>query len=535
MMPEIGARINRASRQAMAHPSIDQTAIRPGTGPANAIAGSPEEQLRRATASECDRSHRADPDEQNNFDRHELTDVGNARRLVERFGHNLRYCHPWRKWLTWDGRRWSIDSEAAVERMAKATIDGLLDQAKQRLDWIRKQLEAGGGDQVQLQTARQHVNALIGHALKSQSARGILGMVRLARSEPGISVQPDQLDTDPWLLNVQNGTLDLRTGQIREHRREDLITKLAPVIYDPHATAPQFQRFLEEIFARDLQLVGYVRRLLGYCLTGDVSEQALFVFWGSGANGKSTLLELVRSMLDTDYAAKAAPGLLMARSSEAHPVERATLAGKRLVLCIETEENRRLAESLVKDLTGRDKLEARRLYENPWEFDPTHKIVLATNHKPAIVGDDHAIWRRLKLIPFAVTISDEKKDPHLLEKLQYELPGVLAWCVAGCLEWQKDGLGMPKAVAEATKEYRSEEDVLGNFLADCCCISREARARAADLYDAYRGWCQRNGETPVVQRRFGISLSERGFKRHRGTAGTHHWLGIGVTGVTEET
>jgi putative DNA primase/helicase len=352
--------------------------------------------------------------------------------------------------------------------------------------------------------------------LKSESAGKTHAMIDLARSEPGVPILPEQMDTNHWLLNCMNGTLDLRTGQLREHRREDLITKLCPIEYHPKAIAPLWEAFLQTIFAGKAELIGYVQRLLGHCLTGDVSEQILSIFWGTGANGKSTLLNIILAMLGPDYAIKAAADLLMTKRGETHPTERADLFGKRFVVCIETEENRRLAESLVKDLTGGDRQRARRMREDFWEFDPTHKVILCTNHKPVIRGTDHAMWRRIHLVPFTVTIAKEKQDKKLVDKLKQELPGILAWCVQGCLEWQRNGLGMPEEVMAATTEYRNDQDVLGAFLSECCLVGPDYRAMARMLYAKYKEWCEENGEkNPATQKQFGTALTERGFERYQ--------------------
>src|SRR5262249_502237 len=332
----------------------------------------------------------------------------------------------------------------------------------------------------------------------------------------GVPILPDQLDRDPWLLNCANGTVELRTGRLREHRHGDYLTKLSPVPYDPNARAPQFDHFLHTIFGGNEPVIRYLQRLVGYALTGDVSEQILPIFWGSGANGKSTLLNALTDMLGTSYAIKAATDLLMVKRGDTHPTERADLFGKRLVLCIETEEGKRLAEALVKDLTGGDRIRARRMREDFWEFSPTHKVILCTNHRPRITGTDHAIWRRIRLIPFTVTIPDDNQDKRLPEKLRSELPGILAWAVQGCLAWQRDGLPTPEEVQVATKEYRDTQDLLGQFLDECCLAGNDNfRCKASALYTAYQSWCERGGEEPSKQRGFGESMTERGFKREQ--------------------
>ncbi|KKL48584.1 hypothetical protein LCGC14_2324030, partial [marine sediment metagenome] len=237
----------------------------------------------------------------------------------------------------------------------------------------------------------------------------------LKMAMPELPITSGKFDVDPWLLNVMNGTIDLRTGARREHRREEFLTKMCPVAFDPDAKAPTWERFLHRIFDGNDVTIQYMQRLCGYCLTGDVSEQILPIFFGKGANGKTTLIETLMAMLGTDYAAKAPRDLLMARRGSPHPTELTVLHGRRLVAAVETEDGCRLAESVVKEVTGSDTITARKLYQNYWQFAPTHKIILATNHTPEVRGRDHAIWRRLALIPFAVTIPERERDLRLLE------------------------------------------------------------------------------------------------------------------------
>jgi len=260
-------------------------------------------------------------------------------------------------------------------------------------------------------------------------------------------------------------------------------------------------------------LIGFVRRLLGYCLTGDVSEQVLPIFHGKGQNGKSTLVNVILDMLGTDYAIKSAADMLLTRYNDAHPTERTDLFGKRFVAAVETDDGRRLAESLVKELTGGDRVRARRMREDFWEFKPTHKVVLACNHKPEVRGTDYAIWRRLRLVPFTVVIPDEEKDKQLPQRLQTELPGILAWCVVGCCDWLEHGLCAPQEVQAATANYRQEQDRIGDFLAQCCITGNDCRVRAGGLYSAYKTWAEQAGEHPLSQTRFGKNITERDFER----------------------
>jgi putative DNA primase/helicase len=368
--------------------------------------------------------------------------------------------------------------------------------------------------------------ALVQHALRSESDGKLRAMVNLAKSEEGIPIAPDAFDRDPWLFNVENGTVDLRTGAISAHRPEAFLTKLAPVVYDPSAATPLFEAFLARIFAKDPAMVGYLQQALGYSLTGQTVEQCWFLLHGIGANGKSTLLRTIIDLL-CDYATWTPTQTLLAKRSEAIDNDLARLRGARFVGATETDGGRRLAEELVKRLTGGDKVAARFLYGEFFECAPEFKLWLATNHKPEIRGTDHATWRRVRLVPFTVTIPDEEQDKQLLEKLRGEFPGILRWMVEGCLAWQRDGLRQPDAVTEATRTYRASMDVVGNFLAECCADDPHGTVKAADLYRAYLAWCDSGKEHAESQRKFGEVLRERGYSHGtRATGGATTWRGI---------
>jgi putative DNA primase/helicase len=362
-------------------------------------------------------------------------------------------------------------------------------------------------------------------ASSSLSEGKLKSMIALAQSEPGIPVLPEELDAHTDLLNILNGTIDLRTGELREHRREDLITKIALVEYAPDAKAPTWHRTLERVLP-SAALRAFFKKLCGYALTGDVSEQLLAVLYGTGANGKSTVLNALLTVLG-DYGMQAAPDLLVAKKGS-HPTELADLFGMRFVASIEVEDGSRLAESLVKQLTGGDRIKARRMRQDFWEFEPTHKVLMACNHKPQVRGTDNAIWRRIRLVPFTETIPAAEQDKALPDKLRAEAAGILAWAAEGCLEWRRGGLQAPEEVREATGAYRAEMDVLGSFLRECCELGHEHNVAAKDLYGAYKFWCEDNGERPETQRRFGSRLTERGgFARYRGGAdGGHRWRGV---------
>jgi putative DNA primase/helicase len=444
-----------------------------------------------------------------------LTDLGNAQRLVHRHGADLRYCHLWSKWLIWDGHRWRIDETGEIVRLAKKTVQALY-------------LEAAQAE------TQEQAQALAKHAVKSQGEPRIRAMITLAESEPSIPARTDDLDAQAWLLCVQNGVIDLRTGWLRSHDRGDLITRLAPVAYDPDAECPIWLAFLERIMDGDSDLIGFLQRAVGYALTGDVSERALFLLYGTGANGKSTFLETLRAVLG-EYAMRTPTETLLARHEGAIPNDVARLKGARFVAASEAEEGKRLAEALVKALTGGDTISARYMRGEWFDFKPEFKLWLATNHKPIIRGTDRGIWDRIRLIPFLVRIPDDEQDKALTAKLWGELPGILAWAVRGCLAWQQYGLDAPTAVTEATSEYRAEMDILGHFCETCCVLSSSARVSAADLYAAYKAWAESAGERAMSQRAFGARMLERNFESRRaGANGSAVWCGLGLVASQAE-
>lgn len=433
-----------------------------------------------------------------------LTDLGNSERFVRDHGEGVRYCYPWSSWLVWTGVRWERDDSGKIHRLAKETVRGIYKEAS----------EAGDEDRRK---------ALAKHAARSEGADKIKAMLELAKSE--VPVAPDELDDDRWLLNAPNGTVDLRTGILRDHRRGDLITKSVGCEYDPAAEAPMWAATLERALPSEA-LREFFKKLSGYALSGDVSEHILAVLYGTGANGKSTILNALLAAVH-DYGMQAAPDLLVAKKGS-HPTEVADLFGMRLVASIEVEDGRRLAESLVKQLTGGDKVRARRMRQDFWQFEPTHKVFMAVNHKPEVRGTDTAIWRRLRLIPFEQTVPPAEQDKQLPQKLEAEMVGILRWAVEGCLKWQREGLQAPEEVRKATGQYRSEMDVIGAFLQDECEIGPGHKEPFTTLYKRYEEWCEEGGERAETRRKFNARLKERGgFEARRsGPGGANEWHGL---------
>ncbi len=448
-----------------------------------------------------------DPDAMDVDRRYALTDMGNAERLVRRHGRDIHYIYAWAKWLGWTGRYWRIDDTGAVERAAKATVRHMYREAARIPDPGKRQ-------------------DLFVHAGKSESATRLAAMIRLAQSEPGIAITHDQLDRDHWVLPLRNGTLDLCTGELRASRREDMCTRHVPINWDPSAQCPMWTRFVTEIMGGNANLIAFIQRAVGYSLTGSVREQVLFFLVGDGSNGKSTFILTLLEMLG-DYAIQAAPDLLLAKKGEVHPTEQSDLFGRRVAACVEVEKGRAFAEVTLKQLTGSDRIRSRRMREDFWEFFPTHKLWISANHKPIVRGTDLAIWRRLLLIPFDVTFTDDRKDTELPAKLRGELPGILAWAMEGCRAWQCDGLKPPDAVLHETAKYRAEMDVLGQFVSEKCVVDPRAKVGATELYRAYVTWSEAAGDAPQKQRGFGHAMTERGFPRQKdGHANTVTYQGI---------
>ncbi len=436
------------------------------------------------------------------------TDLGNARRLVKDYGHNLRWLPQLGTWLAWDGTRFAEDVTGEVQRCAKAIVDEMLIES------------------VELAPADR--SALIKHHLKSSAAGRLRAMEEVARTEPEIPVTVDQLDSDKWLLNCRNGVVDLRTGELLPHDRSMLMTKVAGCSYEPDAVAPRWGSFVLEVFDGDEELAGFVQRYAGYSLTGEVSEQMMIFAYGNGANGKSTMFNQIRSIAG-DYGLQIDPRLLTAGQHDEHPTGLTDLRGARLVTTIETEAGRALAEALLKQLTGGEPVRARRMRADYFQFDPTHKLWFAGNHLPRVRGTDHGIWRRIAVVPFEVSFEGAKADKGLAEKLSAEASGILRWMVEGCLAWQRDGLCVPDRVRAATADWRQREDQLGRFLEACCVTHDDAYVSTKDLREAYEAWCTEEGERPQTAQAVGRELTARGFDSARiGQSRTRSWIGLGV-------
>lgn len=441
-----------------------------------------------------------------------FSDMGNARRFVQQHRKNVKSIPSLRwPWLVWDQKRWVADSARNVHNYAKDVV---------------RQLHVDAGT---LADEEERASALK-FALRSESAHSLRSILEAAATEPDIRTTENELDANPWLLNVANGTLNLRTGELQAHRRSDLVTKLAPVVYDPSARAHRWEVFLHEIMAGDDELVEFLQRAAGYFLTGDTREQCLFFFYGHGANGKSTFIEVFRALLG-DYAQTAAFTTLQKRNSDGPRTDVARMRGARMVTAVEADD-KGFDEMVVKQLTGGDTIVARQLYEREFEFKPQHKLVIAANHQPTVRDTGESFWRRIRIVPFNVTIPVAKRDKRLVEKLiKRELSGILNWALEGCQRWQRDGLIVPAAVRKATDEYREEGNTLGDFLAQRCYINRPSGwTSAIHLYRAYHEWWQSTTGTQCMTTlmQFGKMLAQRPDIQRVKRAGVRGYKGVAL-------
>ena len=416
--------------------------------------------------------------------------------FTRRYHRDWRYVAAWGRWLVWDGQRWRTEDTLAAT------------------DLIRS---------VCRQTALRADNPKV--AAKLASAGTVSGVERLARADRRHAATTDEWDADPWLLNTPGGVVDLKTGRKRANERSDRMTKITTAT--PDGECPQWTAFLSDVTGGDVELQTYLQRMVGYCLTGATSAHALFFLYGTGANGKSVFANVISTILG-DYAATASMDTFVETRGDRHPTDLAGLRGARFVTAIETEQGRRLNESKVKAITGGDKISARFMHKDFFEYTPQFKPVIVGNHKPAIRNIDEAMRRRLHMIPFTVTIPPDRRDPRLTEKLLAERDGILAWAVAGCLAWQREGLKPPACVQAATEEYFEAEDALGRWIDERCVREVNAKSLTAELFTDWKQWAEASGEFIGSQRRFSDLLITRGIEKWRNSAGVRGFQGIGL-------
>lgn len=389
--------------------------------------------------------------------------------------------------MDWDGQRWAEDTTLHIFDLARG---------------VCREVSAECGD------------AHKASAMKLASRATSAAVERLAAADRRHAAMAEQWDADRWLLNTPTGTVDLRSGEIREHARADYLTKITAAGPDFEGHCPLWLQFLERITGGDRELQAFLQRMIGYCLTAVTSEHALFFLYGTGANGKSVFLSIISELMG-DYAKTAPTSSFTAGSTEQHPTDLAGLRGARFVTAIETEDGARWAESKIKSLTGGDKISVRFMRCDFFEFRPEFKLVIAGNHKPSLRSVDEAIRRRLHLVPFTVTIPENERDPNLTDKLRGEFPGILRWAVQGCLAWQQNGLAVPRVVREATERYFADEDTFGRWIEECCIRESNAWTRSSDLFANWKAWCKRNGEHEGSRVRFAEQLEAKEFRQER--------------------
>jgi len=449
----------------------------------------------------------------NNSNNFHLTELGNAKRLVNKYMLILRYVVEFKKWLIWDGNRWCFDETGEIHRLAKKTVLGIYDESANTLDDDRRR-------------------ALAKFAIKSESQRTLDALIKLAKTEEGISLRVSDLDKDPYLLGVANGVINLKTGGLRDNTILEFITKQAPVTFNPKATCHKWLKFLDQAMGSDKDMIGYLQRIVGYSLTGVTTEQKLFFLYGFGSNGKSVFINTIQDMLG-DYSMQTPVSTLMTKNKGSVNNDVARLRGARFVATTETEEHSKFNESEVKLLTGGDTITARFLNQEFFEFRPEFKLWISGNHKP-VPGDGHGIWRRLILIPFEVVVEEKNRDLKLENKLKKELSGILNWAIEGCLDWQETGLKTPQKILNAIKEYKSEMDTIQSWMDDCWIPNPNPRAeiKASVLYTSYKRWAEENGEYyKMTQRILGQKLKERNYDKTRKSSG-QYYSGIEVSNIS---
>jgi len=436
-----------------------------------------------------------------------LTDMWNAEELVKHHGENMRWCKKFGGWHCWENGVWIPEEHEQIESWAKETVRRMI----------------------------FHENIKIAkHAKRCESASKLRAMVELAKSEPGITLLPDDFDRDGFLLNCQNGIVDLASGKLLPHDKTKYMTKMVNAPYDPDAICPIWDWFLDDIFLGNEDTIRFMQRAIGYSLTASIKEQCFFILYGKGSNGKGTMLNTILALLGEYADSPTAETFFIKKNDSGNSNDVAALKGKRYIVASESNKERAINEAFIRRLTGEDPIRARFLFQEFFTFDATFKIFLMTNHKPKL-SDDYATWRRVKLVPFNKTVTEI--DNNLTHKLRAELPGILHWAVEGCLAWQREGLGSAKEVDDATKEYRQEEDIVGNFITEHCVMDPNQSVSSSLLYAKYLSCVKASSEHHMTQKEFVRCLQNRDFTKDQRTYGPDkgkmYWHGIGLKNADE--
>ncbi|WP_191556586.1 phage/plasmid primase, P4 family [Metabacillus idriensis] len=424
-----------------------------------------------------------------------LTELGNAERIAHEYGHVIKYVSDM-GWLIWDGKRWKLDTKKEIERITAKVLRSLYKSE----------------DETESKWARMCERRNI----RMNSIKDLMPLI------PG---EREDFDRHKYLFNVENGTVDLKTGKLKPHDRELGLTKITNIAFDENAQCPEWLSFLEQIFQGDQELVEYLQRLIGYSLTGEITEQIMVFLIGGGSNGKSTFINTIKDLMG-EYGKQAKSDTFIKKKETGANNDIARLVGARFVSAIESEDGEQLSEAFVKQITGGEPVLARFLRQEYFEFIPEFKVFFTTNHKPVIKGVDEGIWRRIRLVPFNLQLPKEKRDKKLPEKLSLEMPGILNWAIEGCLKWQQSGLNDPAIVMKATGDYKEEMDILGPFMFECCFKREDVQIEAKELYEVYSNWCFRNGEHQLKNRAFYRILESQGLKKERGNRNKYFIKGV---------
>src|SRR5690625_566471 len=419
-------------------------------------------------------------------------DTGNAERFTDAYGDILRYSYTRKNWYFYDGKRWLIDQEGKIKNLADEVIENMKKE---------KIYVADGTDEEEAK------KLFMRHLKATRNHNGKTNMIK--ESQHLVSITQEQFDNDPHVFNVQNGYLDLKSGLLKDHDKEKHFTKISNVEFTDKADCPLWDDFLNQIFDGDKELIKYIQRAVGYSLSGSTEEQMMFILYGNGRNGKSVFLDIINELFGS-YSTNIQPQSIMVKqqSNNANP-DIAKLDGARFVTTTEPSEGMRFDEGLVKQMTGGDRITARFLHENEFEYIPQFKLWMATNHKPIIRGTDDGIWRRMAVIPFTVQIPENQVDKRLPHKLKREINAILNWAVEGYLMWQEEGLSEPQAIKDQRKSYRTEMDSIEAFIEECCELGDDFRVRGSELFDEYDHWAKSNNQYRMTNTRFGREVSKK--------------------------
>lgn len=455
-------------------------------------------------------------EERGEIPKYNRTDLGNSERLLWRYGTRFRHSNK-RGWYYWSKTHWKPDADKYISAAAKITVRKIQEEAA---EWVNELAELDREDEAnksRIKILEALINAVFAWALASESRSKQSAMIGLTETSLSIDIDVEIFDADPLLFNVKNGTIDLRTGELRPHRKDDYLTNLSPVIFDTHAECPLWLEFLADITNGDQELIAYLQRAVGYSMTGLTEEHCLFLLHGIGRNGKSTFLEVVQAMLGV-YSLPANMDMFLVKKQDGGiPNDLASLHKTRMVTAVESDDGKRLSEAKIKQITGGDTITARFLHKEFFSFKPQFKIWLATNHLPVITGQDEGIWRRIKRVPFNVVIPESKVDETLTKKLKSELSGILNWALKGLEDYRLNGLEEPSVVTAATQEYRGAQDWLARFLGECTegTTNIGEIAQARQLYNRYVEWAKATGEYVLREVKFGEAMALAGHPSKR--------------------